>query len=127
MFTRLAVVASLGALLVTARVAAAQSGRGVLSVAILGRPAATACGGATFTGTLAGRILPPGIYCVSAEAKTGVLTLNGPATGSWTFKVADGASTGALTGTSFSVVMAGGGQACNVIWWSEAAATLTDS
>ena len=49
------------------------------------------------------------------------------ATGSWTFKVTDGANTGALTGTSFSVVMAGGGQACNVIWWSEAAATLTDS
>ncbi|HEY6158657.1 MAG TPA: ice-binding family protein, partial [Gemmatimonadales bacterium] len=49
--------------------------------------AATACSGATLTGTLAGRILPPGIYCVSAEAKTGVLTLNGPATGSWTFKV----------------------------------------
>jgi hypothetical protein len=23
--------------------------------------------------------------------------------------------------------MAGGGQACNVTWWSEAAATLTDS
>src|ERR1041385_8493040 len=89
--------------------------------------AATACPGATLTGTLAGRTLAPGVYCVSAEAKTGGLTLNGPATGSWTFKVTDGANTGALTGTSFSVVMAGGGQACNVIWWSEAAATLTDS
>lgn len=89
--------------------------------------AATACDGAILTGTLAGRILAPGTYCVSAEAKTGVLTLNGPTTGSWTFKVTDGASTGAFTGTGFSVVMAGGGQACNVIWWSEAAATLTDS
>jgi hypothetical protein len=79
------------------------------------------------TGTLAGRTLAPGVYCVSAEAKTGVLTLNGPATASWTFKVTDGAHTGALTGTNFSVVMAGGGVACNVIWWSEAAATLTDS
>jgi hypothetical protein len=177
---KLAVVASFGALLVTARNSAAQSGGAVMSFAILGGPAvtctsstttgdigvgssaaftntgcsisgnihagdavaaqayndylntynniaATACSGATLTGTLAGRILPPGIYCVSAEAKTGVLTLNGPATGSWTFKVTDGANTGALTGTSFSVVMAGGGQACNVIWWSEAAATLTDS
>jgi len=36
MFTRLAVVASLGALLVTARVAAAQSGGGALTFAILG-------------------------------------------------------------------------------------------
>jgi Ice-binding-like len=35
--------------------------------------------------------------------------------------------TGALTGTSFSVVMDGGGQACNVTWWVAQAATLTDS
>jgi hypothetical protein len=89
--------------------------------------AATACSGPVLTGTLAGRTLAPGVYCVSAEAKTGVLTLNGPATGSWTFKVTDGASTGAFTGTSFSVVLAGGALACNVIWWSEAAATQTDS
>jgi hypothetical protein len=89
--------------------------------------AATACTGAPLTGTLAGRTLAPGVYCVSAEAKTGVLTLNGPATASWTFKIMDGAHTGALTGTNFSVVMAGGGVACNVTWWSEAAATLTDS
>jgi hypothetical protein len=75
------------------------------------------------TGTLAGQILAPGVYCVSAEAKTGVLTLNGPATGTWTIKVAPGA----FTGTSFSVVMAGGAQACNVTWWVDAATTLTDS
>jgi hypothetical protein len=84
--------------------------------------AATPCSGALLTGTLAGQNLAPGIYCVSAEAKTGVLTLNGPDTASWTFKVA-----GAFTGTSLSVVLAGGAQACNVIWWSEAAATQTDS
>jgi hypothetical protein len=89
--------------------------------------AATPCSGALLTGTLAGRTLAPGIYCVSAEAKTGVLTLNGPDSASWTFKVTDGASTGAFTGTSFSVVLVGGAQACNVIWWSEAAATQTDS
>ena len=89
--------------------------------------AAAPCSGAILTGTLAGRSLAPGVYCVSAEAKTGILTLNGPADGSWTFKITDGAYTGALTGTSFSVVMAGGGQACNVTWWSEAATTLTDS
>ena len=171
----LAVVASFGALLVTARNATAQSGGPMSSFAILGGPAvtctrsttsgdvgvasstaftntgcsisgnihagdalaaqayndylgaynniaATSCSGALLTGTLAARTLAPGVYCVSAEAKTGTLTLNGPATGSWTFKVA-----GAFTGTSFFVVMAGGGQACNVIWWSEAAATQTDS
>ena len=75
------------------------------------------------TGTLAGQNLAPGVYCVSAEAKTGVLTLTGPANGTWTFKVAPGA----FTGTSFSVVMAGGGQACNVKWWVAQGATITDS
>lgn len=75
------------------------------------------------TGTLAGTTLAPGTYCVSAEAKTGVLTLNGPATGIWTFKVAPGA----FTGTSFQVIMAGGAQACNVTWWTDAATTMTDS
>ena len=172
---KLAVVASFGALLVTARDSAAQSGGAVLSFAIQGGPAvtctrstssgdvgvasttaftntgctitgnihagdasaaqayndylnaynniaATACSGAMLTGTLAAQTLAPGVYCVSAEAKTGTLTLNGPATGSWTFKIA-----GAFTGTGFTVNLAGGAQACNVIWWSEAAATQTDS
>jgi hypothetical protein len=75
------------------------------------------------TGTLAGQTFAPGVYCVSAEAKTGVVTLNGPASGTWTFKVAPGA----FTGTSLSVVLAGGAQACNVTWWVDAAATMTDS
>jgi hypothetical protein len=75
------------------------------------------------TGTLAGMSFAPGVYCVSAEAKTGVLTLNGPSSGTWTFKVAPGA----FTGTSFSVVLAGGAQACNVTWWVDAASTMTDS
>jgi len=75
------------------------------------------------TGTLAGQSFAPGVYCVSAEAKTGVVTLDGPANGIWVFKVAPGA----FTGTSFSVVLAGGAQACNVTWWVDAAATMTDS
>jgi len=75
------------------------------------------------TGTLDGQNLAPGVYCVSAEAKTGTLTLSGPANGTWVFKVAPGA----LTGTNFSVVLAGGATACNVTWWVDAAATLTDS
>ena len=75
------------------------------------------------TGTLAGQSFAPGVYCVSAEAKTGVVTLNGPANGIWIFKVAPGA----FTGTSFSVVLAGNAQACNVIWWVDAATTMTDS
>lgn len=75
------------------------------------------------TGTLAGRTLAPGVYCVSSEAKTGTLTLAGPASGTWVIKV----PSGALTGTSFSVVMAGAGSACNVTWWVDAAATMTTS
>ena len=79
--------------------------------------------GPIITGTLAGQTFAPGTYCVSAEAKTGVVTLNGPATGTWTFKVAPGA----FTGTSFQVIMAGGAHACNVTWWVDAATTMTDS
>ncbi len=75
------------------------------------------------TGTLAGQSLTPGVYCVSSEAKTGVLTLRGGSNATWLIKV----PSGALTGTNFSVVLAGGAQACNVTWWVDAAATMTDS
>ncbi|MGZ3490259.1 MAG: post-COAP-1 domain-containing protein [Gemmatimonadaceae bacterium] len=75
------------------------------------------------TGTLADQVLTPGVYCVSSETKTGTLTLNGPPNGTWVIKV----PSGALTGTSFTVVMAGGAQACNVTWWVDAAATMTTS
>jgi hypothetical protein len=79
------------------------------------------------TGTLAGVTLAPGVYCFDAAATlTGVLTLKGPSNGVWLFKIGT-SGTGALTGTSFSVVMDGGGQACNVTWWVSQAATLTDS
>ena len=75
------------------------------------------------TGTLAGQTLTPGVYCVSAEEKTGVLTLTGGSNATWLIKV----PSGALTGTNFSVVLAGGAQACNVTWWVDAAATMTTS
>ena len=74
-------------------------------------------------GTLAGQTLAPGVYCVSAEAKTGVLTLRGGSNATWIIKV----PAGALTGTNFQVVLAGGAQACNVTWWVDAAATMTTS
>ena len=77
------------------------------------------------TGTLAGVTLSPGVYCFDAAATlTGVLTLNGPANGTWIFKVGT-SGTGALTGTNFSVVMAGGAVPCNVTWWVSQAATMT--
>src|SRR5450631_2682655 len=74
------------------------------------------------TGTLAGENLPPGDYCIDASAKTGLLTLNGPSNAVWIFL-----GEGALNGTNFSVVMAGGGQPCNVYWAPNYAATLTTS
>jgi hypothetical protein len=86
------------------------------------------------SGTLASRTLSPGTYCFpAAAALTGVLTLDGPPTGTWIFKIGSTLATppalptGALTGTNFSVVMAGGGQPCNVTWWVAEAATMTDS
>jgi hypothetical protein len=79
----------------------------------------------TLTGlTLAGLVLSPGVYCVDATAKAGLLTLDpqGNADAAWTFLV-----NGALTGTGFNVVVLNPGQACNVSWWVKGATTLTDS
>ncbi|SRR5579864_4054853 len=73
-------------------------------------------------GNLSGLNLVPGVYCTDAVAKAGTLTLTGPANGVWIFLV-----NGALTGTNFSVVMAGGGQPCNVFWAPSAATTMTTS
>ena len=80
------------------------------------------------SGNLAGQVLVPGVYCVDAASTTtgGTLTLNGPSNGIWIFKIGT-SGTGALTGTNFSVVMSGGGQASNVYWWVAQAATMTDS
>jgi hypothetical protein len=81
----------------------------------------------TLSGTLAGQILAPNVYCFDAAATlTGQLTLDGPADGVWIFKVGN-LGTGALTGTDFSVVMSGGAQPCNVHWWVAEAATMTTS
>ena len=81
----------------------------------------------TLTGTLDGVILAPGDYCFDVAATvTGVLTLNGPSNGIWNIKVGT-SGTGALTGTGFNVVMAGGGKGCNVTWWVADAATFTGS
>lgn len=73
-------------------------------------------------GNLTGLNLAPGVYCTDAVAKAGMLTLTGPADGVWIFLV-----NGALTGTNFSVAMAGGGQPCNVYWAPTGATTMTDS
>ena len=95
-------------------------------VTIYNNLAATPCG-VTLTGTLAGVTLPPGVYCFTAgAAPTGTLTLNGTSTDRWLFKIGT-SGTGALTPGSFTVVMAGTAQACNVTWWVKQAASMTDS
>jgi hypothetical protein len=78
---------------------------------------------AAFTGAALGP-LAPGVYCFPAAVAftDTTLTLAGPSTGIWIFKVG-----AALTGSGFQVVMANGGQACNVFWAVGAAATLTTS
>jgi hypothetical protein len=80
--------------------------------------------------TLDGQMLSPGVYCFDAAAtSTGtVLTLNGPSTGIWIFKIGT-LGTGALTGTNFSVITpSGAAPACNSVYWSVAeAVTMTDS
>jgi hypothetical protein len=74
------------------------------------------------TGSLAASNLAPGVYCVDAVAKTGLLTLSGPSSGVWVLLI-----DGALTGTNFSVEMAGGAVPCNVFWVPGLAATMTNS
>ncbi len=88
---------------------------------------ATACG-TTLTGTLEGVTLAPGVYCFANSATlTGTLTLSGPSTGQWLFKIGSAGIPGALTGTNFTVVMAGGASACNVEWWVRQASTMNTS
>jgi hypothetical protein len=84
--------------------------------------------GSTLPGNLAGLVLAPGVYCVEAASTTtnGTLTLSGSPSDVWLFKIGT-SGTGALTGTSFSVVMEGGGTPCNVYWRVAEAATMTDS
>ena len=74
------------------------------------------------TGTLAGRTLQPGIYCVDAAATlTGVLTLQGG--GPWIFEIGT-LGTGALTATNLTVVS---DDPCNAFWWVNDDLTLTTS
>ena len=65
--------------------------------------------------TSRGSTLAPGVYCISGVVLlTSQLTLNGGANGIWIFKSAT--ATTSLTPKGGSVVMAGGGNACNVYW-----------
>ena len=74
-------------------------------------------------GDLGGKVLSPGVYCISGVGLlASQLTLDGPSDGIWIFK----AST-SLTPIGGSVVMAGGGQACNVYWQTGTAVSLDNT
>jgi len=83
---------------------------------------------AAFTGQAL--VLTPGVYCFPAAATFTDTTLTldglGNANAVWIFRIGTQA-TGALTGTNLSVVMANGGQPCNVFWAPSAAVTMTTS
>ena len=70
----------------------------------------------------------PGVICFPAGVTftRTTLTLTGSSTATWLFKVGT-SGTGALTGTGFSVVMAGNANPCNVTWWIAQATTMTTS
>jgi hypothetical protein len=74
--------------------------------------------------------LPPGVYCNNLAAgltfTTTTLTLDagGNANAVWVFIIS---GAGGFTGTGFQVVMAGGGQPCNVYWLVGADSTLSAS
>lgn len=111
--------------------AAAQARTDFLSAYAALAPQAGDCGTANTLGsTIPNLTLLPGVYCTDAAlTATGVtLTLdgNGDNNAVWIFKIGTQA-TGALTGSSFSVVMDRGGQACNVFWAPSAGVTMTDS
>jgi len=94
------------------------------STAAFGSLSSQACN-TSFAGAtdLAGMTLAPGVYCFSASAaNTGLLTLDGggDANAVWVFKIASTL----ITGSASSVVMANGGQNCNVFWQVGSSATL---
>jgi len=75
------------------------------------------------SGDLGGMVLAPGIYCIAGVGLlTSQLTLNGGANAVWIFKAAS-----SITPIGGSVVMSGGGNACNVYWELGTAASFDNT
>jgi hypothetical protein len=88
-----------------------------------GALAAVACEHDLTGQDLGGQTLAPGVYCFNTTAGlTGALTLDGGGNGNatWIFQI----GTAATTGSSSSVVMAGGGKPGNVYWQVGSSATI---
>jgi hypothetical protein len=88
----------------------------------------TSCTTATNQAAFTGQALSfgPGVHCFTADVTFTNTTLTLTGNGPWIFKIGTLAA-GALTGTSFSVLLPAGASACNVTWWVDAGATMTDS
>lgn len=75
--------------------------------------------------------LTPGVYCSGSYVEFTdtklILDAEGDPNAVWIFKMGTVLTSGYLTGTNLSVIMANGGQPCNVYWWTAAGATMTDS
>lgn len=86
-----------------------------------------ACG-STISTPPDGTVLTPGVICVvgAMTESNASITLNGTPSSVFVIKAGSGGS-GALTGTSFTVNLAGGQKAKNVYFWAHDAATFTDS
>jgi len=70
---------------------------------------------------LGGKSLAPGVYCFTSSAQlTGAVTLTGPSTGLWIFRI----SSTLTTATGSSVGLSGGAQAANVFWQVGTSATI---
>ncbi len=92
-------------------------------VAAFGTIASLACEHNLTGEDLGGQTLAPGVYCFDdSAALTGRLTLDGGGrTGAtWAFQI----GSTIITATNSSVVMAGGGNACDVFWNVGSSATL---
>jgi hypothetical protein len=80
------------------------------------------------SGDLGGMTLSPGVYCISGVGLlTGTLTLAGPANGIWIFKATTSITPIGTAALRSKVVMANGGQACNVYWRTGTAATFVNT
>jgi hypothetical protein len=81
-----------------------------------------------FTGPTTAFSVNSGVICFPNEVTFTNTTLTLKGNGPWLFKVGSGtAGSGALTGTSFHVVMPAGADPCDVTWWVRAGATMTTS
>ncbi len=102
----------------------AETGQNDLTIAYLNAEAQASTG--TITADLAGTTLTPGVYTSSSSmALNGILTLDGANNPNAVFVFQVGSTL--ITGSSSSVVLQNGANACNVFWQVGSSATFGTS